>query len=50
VHMYTHTRAYINVYAYTYTDICKYIYIHMVVCDYAFHRAKNVHNTVSLRA
>ena len=28
VHMYTHTRAYINVYAYIYTDIHIYIYIH----------------------
>jgi len=29
VHMYTHTRAYINVYAYIYTDIHIYIYIHI---------------------
>jgi len=29
VHMYTHTRVYINVYAYIYTDTHIYIYIHI---------------------
>jgi len=35
VHMYTHTRVYINIYAYIYTDMHIYIYIHIYMHLYA---------------